>query len=456
MKLLGALDPETQQLASLIADGEVRIADGVVAAALLPDEPLTDINGYIHLDFDQIEVQELTGQFGGGAIAIAGTLPTFQREAQANPLTVQMQQLGVVLKGVAEGVIDGQVQVLGTALSPEVTGDIGVSDGEVQLLGVAGFTNKVAAAGGGDGGGGGITSLVELRDLNITLTNDFILRQFPVLEFAAQGSITVNGVMPNLEPQGEIDLTRGYLNLFTTNFRLNGDYPNQALLSPITGLDPYLDMQLIGSVLESERRTFAIESSNGEIADQPTNVGSLQSLRVLAEVQASAFQLIETLRNSQKQGLSADNRLITLSSSPSRSQTEILALMGGTFVNSVAGGDNTALVGGLANIAGTTLFGGIQRTVSDAFGLSEFRVFPAQVIDTDEDADSSNGTLGIAVELSKTVADRASISVVQFLTPSNQPPRFNLRYRIDENFTLRGSTDLEGDDRAVIEYELRF
>ncbi|NEO87718.1 MAG: hypothetical protein F6J87_26190, partial [Spirulina sp. SIO3F2] len=455
VKLVGQLDPETQRLAALIADGEVRIADGVVGSALLPEEPLTNINGYIHLDFDQIEVQELTGQFGGGAIAIAGNLPTFQRTPQANPLTVQMQQLNVELRGVIEGIIDGQVQVLGTALAPEVTGDVGVSNGEVQLLGVAGLTSKVAG-GDGDGLGGGLTSLVELRDLKITLTNDFILRQFPILEFAARGSLTVNGVLPNLEPQGEIDLTRGYLNLFTTQFRLDGDYLNQALLSPITGLDPFLDMRLIGSVLETERRAFAVESANAEVADQPTNVGSLQSLQVIAEVQASAFQLIETLRTSQRQGLSPNNRLIALSSSPRRSETEILALMGGTFVNSVAGGDNTALVGGLANIAGSALFGDIQRTVSDTFGLSEFRIFPAQVINTDEDADSSDGTLGIAVELSKTVADRASISVFQFLTPANQPPRFNIRYRIDENFTLRGSTDLEGDDRAVLEYEVRF
>ncbi|MEM8639831.1 MAG: translocation/assembly module TamB domain-containing protein [Cyanobacteria bacterium P01_G01_bin.54] len=451
--LKGWLDPETLRLAALTADGDVRLADGVMRSALLPDEPLTDLQGHIHLNFDQIDVEQLTGQFGGGAIAIAGSLPTFQRRAPDNPLTLQMQQLTVALKGVFAGTIDGQVQVLGTALAPEITGQVGVSNGQVQLLGVAALSNAVAAE---EGSGGGLASLVEFRDLQIALTNDFILRQFPILEFAARGNLTLNGVLPNLEPDGDIDLTRGYLNLFTTNFRLDNEYRNQALLSSITGLDPYLDLRLIGSVLETERRAFAVETVSSEVEDRSTNLGSIQSLRVQAEVQASALELIETLSTSNQTGLGANNRLITLTSSPRRSETEILALLGGTFVNSVAGGDNTALVGGLANIAGSALFGDVQRTISDAFGLNEFRVFPAQVIDDDEEADSSAGTLGIAVELSKSLSDRASVSVFQFLTPPNQPARFNVRYRIDDNFTVRGSSDLRGDDRAVLEYEVRF
>lgn len=450
----GSLNPETNRLESLIATGEVQLADGVVAAALLPDEPLTDLNGRILLNFDQIDVEQLTGQFGGGAIALAGSLPTFQNRPQDNPLTLQMSQLNVQRKGLFEGSIDGLIRVLGTALAPQVTGDVGVSDGEVLLLGVAQASSAAAAS--GDGSGGGVASLVTFQDFKITLVNDFVLKQFPLLEFAAQGNLVVNGSFPNLEPDGEIDLTRGYLNLFTSNFRLDSEYRSQALLSPVTGLDPYLDMQLIGSVIESSRQALAVETNNGEIADRSRTVSSVQSLEVIAEVQASALELIETLNSSRQTGLSPNNPLISLSSSPRRSETEILALMGGSFVNSIAGGDSNALVGGLADIAGNALFGNFQRDVQSALGLSEFRVFPTQVIETDDEETSSASTLGVAVELGKKVGDRATISILRFLTPENQPTRYNVRYRINDNFTLRGSTDLQGDQRAVIEYEVRF
>lgn len=443
--LQGQINPDRFALDSLIADGTVVLADGVIGSKLLPDV-ITDINGNIALNFDQIDVEGITGQFGGGLIQIAGSLPTFQARPVENPLTAELEALAIAIQGLFSGTIQGNVQVLGTALAPAITGTLGVRDGELQLLGAA-------ALGGGeepsDGEGNGF---FEFQNLRLVLTNDFRIRQNPFLDLFAQGELLTNGTFGDLQLEGIISLESGYVNLFTTTLRLDNNYENQAIFTPFTGLDPFLDLRLVGSVLESNQQSLAVESLSSEISDSRVGLGSLQNIVVRAEVSGSAFELADTLRNSAQTGARPRPQLITLTSSPGRSETEILALLGGSFINSVAGGDGTALVGGLANIAGTTLFGEAQRAIAEALSLSEFRIFPAQVINEDKTA----GGLGVAVELGKTVADRVSLSVLQFITPAGIPTRYNIRYRVNDNFTIRGSTDFQGDSRTSIEYETRF
>ncbi|TVQ59499.1 MAG: hypothetical protein EA366_04890 [Spirulina sp. DLM2.Bin59] len=441
--LQGEINPDRFGLDSLIADGTVILADGVMGSKLLPDV-ITDINGRIALNFDQIDVEEITGKFGGGLIQIAGSLPTFQTRPVENPLTAELEALAIALQGLFSGTVQGNVQILGTALAPEITGTLGVRDGELQLLGAAALSGGEA-----DGEENGF---FELQNLRLVLTNDFRIRQNPFLDLFAQGELLANGTLGDLQLEGAIALKSGYVNLFTTTLRLDNSYQNQAIFTAFNGLDPFLDLRLVGSVLESNQRSLAVESLSSEISDSRVGLGSLQNIIVRAEINGSAFELADTLRTSAQTGARPRPQLITLTSSPGRSETEILALLGGSFINSVAGGDGTALVGGLANIAGTTLFGEAQRAIAEALTLSEFRIFPAQVINEDNSA----GGLGVAMELGKTVADRVSLSVLQFITPPGIATRYNIRYRVNNNFTIRGSTDFQGDSRTSIEYETRF
>jgi translocation and assembly module TamB len=443
----GQVNPDRFALESLVADGNITITDGVIGSKLLP-ETITDLDGVIALNFDQIDIESITGTFGGGSLSVAGSLPTFQRQALANPLTVTLDQLAIALQGVFSGTVGGSVQVLGTALAPEITGNVNVTDGEVQLLGAA----SLSGAAGDSPTAEPANGFFEFRDLRLVLADDFRIRLYPILDLVAQGDLVLNGSFSDLQPDGVIGLNSGYVNLFTTTFRLDNNYDNVAVLNPLNGLDPFLDLRLVGSVIETNRRTFAVESLTAEVSDSPVGVGGIQNLTVRAEINATAFELAETLRATAQTGTRPRQQLIDLSSSPARSDTEILALLGGSFINSVAGGDNTALVGGLANIAGTTLFGELQQTISDALSLSEFRVFPAQVLDED----STTGTLGIAVEVGKTIANDFSLSVLQFITPPGQETRYNIRYRINDNLTIRGSTDFQGDSRGSIEFETRF
>ncbi|NJR40323.1 MAG: hypothetical protein HC781_17725 [Leptolyngbyaceae cyanobacterium CSU_1_4] len=53
------------------------------------------------------------------------------------------------------------------------------------------------------------------------------------------------------------------------------------------------------------------------------------------------------------------------------------------------------------------------------------------------------------------VTRNLSVSLLQILTVP-EPTQFGIRYRINDNLLLRGTTNLEGDSRAVIEFERRF
>ncbi|WP_146006106.1 translocation/assembly module TamB domain-containing protein, partial [Fischerella thermalis] len=53
------------------------------------------------------------------------------------------------------------------------------------------------------------------------------------------------------------------------------------------------------------------------------------------------------------------------------------------------------------------------------------------------------------------VSRNISFSALKVLT-SDEAPQFGVNYRINSEFRLRTSTDLSGDNQAVLEYEDRF
>ncbi len=114
-----------------------------------------------------------------------------------------------------------------------------------------------------------------------------------------------------------------------------------------------------------------------------TDLGAVDTVRVQARVQGPASEL-------------ADN--LELTSNPSRSETEIVALLGGGFIQTLGRGGSEGTLG-LANFAGSALLDNFQGTftnIGNTLGLSELRLYPT-VITSEEDR-SSSSTLGLAVE----------------------------------------------------------
>lgn len=109
---------------------------------------------------------------------------------------------------------------------------------------------------------------------------------------------------------------------------------------------------------------------------------------------------------------------------------------------------------GLANLAGSALFSNLQGNINDigeALGLSELRLSPTIVTDPESDV----SVLGLAVEAGVDITDDFSVSLSQVIA-TDDPTRYNLLYRISDQLRLRGSTNLSGENRVLLEYEARF
>ena len=430
--ITGVFDQQLGRPTNLIADGSAVFEDATLKIQVLP-APLTGINGRIAFDFDRIRVEGLRGELGGGEVTIAGNLPISEARTETAPLTVKLDNLLLNLPDLYSGGVQGNILVTGTALAPRLGGNVEVFDGQVLLVPPQATVAAVPPT-EGTGNNGNPALRTELSNLRLTLGRNMQLNLPPILNFTAGGNLVVNGPFDNLRPEGTIELRRGRVNLFTSEFRLVGGYPHSAQFSRDRGLDPLLNLRLATSVEESTGRRLPSNENLSEIREQPLSAfGTVQTVRVEARVTGYASELSDRLE---------------LTSSPRRTQPEIIALLGGNLIDSFSQGNATV---GLANLASSALLSNFQNQISDALGLATFRLFPTTITERGQ----VNSTLGLGAEVGIDITPSLSVSALRVLT-ANQPFQYSLRYRVNENILLRGSSNLSGDNRFLIEYENRF
>ncbi|MBD2495475.1 translocation/assembly module TamB domain-containing protein [Nostoc sp. FACHB-280] len=418
--------------------GIATVKDATFAAQALPGK-IRRVTGKINFNFDRIVVEGVEGRFSRGQVNAAGEIPVFNNgEVASNPLTVNLEKLNLNLKGLYKGGASGNLQITGSALNPLIGGQIRLSDGQV-LLAESTNTNQATNSDAAKANKQDKTearsnsNVARLNNLELTLGSNIQITRPPILSFSATGNLKVNGALNQPIPNGTIRLQKGGVNLFTTQFNLVRGYKNTATFRADSPRDPILDVRLFAKVLD------AVQTSDFTRNNSVGGLGSLESVRVEARVQGPASKLNENLE---------------LTSSPSRSQTEIVALLGGGFVDTQGRADSTL---GLINIAGSAVFNNFQTTfnqIANAFGLSEFRIFPTVISDNPE-AGRNSSTLELAAEAGVDISTKFSISSIKILT-ANDPFQWGINYRINDELRIRASTNLEDDSRAVIEYQTRF
>ncbi|MFQ4146766.1 translocation/assembly module TamB domain-containing protein [Chlorogloeopsis sp. ULAP02] len=428
-----------------VLKGIATVKGATFAAQALP-EKLTDVTGKVEFNFDRIKVESIQGKFSKGNVIAQGEIPVFNNSQQSidNPLNVSLNQLAVNLKGRYEGGVSGDLLITGSALNPAIGGNLKLSDGQVLLTESA---NAVANASNNEESAllkaikqeksNGGNSATRLDDLQILLGKNVEIALPPILSFQATGSLSVNGSLSKPEPEGTIRLRNGDVNLFTTQFNLARGYEHTATFRG--NQNPDLDIRLIASVLDANPLQVTRSSVSSEINDGIiTTFDPVNTVRIEAIIDGPASQL---------------NQHLELTSNPSRSQTEIVALLGGSFVETFGRGDTTL---GLVNLAGSAL--NLQRTfnqIGNAFGLSELRLFPTITFDDTNTTKKNTSSVDLAMEAGVDVSRSFSVSALKILT-SDKPPQFGINYRLNPELRLRTSTDLSGDNRAVLEYENRF
>ncbi|MEH2083168.1 MAG: translocation/assembly module TamB domain-containing protein [Nostoc sp.] len=425
-------------------DGIATINNATFSAQALPRK-LRGVRGRVLFNFDNILVENLQGRFSRGTVEAAGEIPIFNNENVTikNPLTVNLEQLALNIKGLYQGGASGNLQITGSALNPIIGGRVNLFDGKVLLaespnattsengsIGVSpAKANKQSKSKIGNGTG---NTNARFNNLDLELGKNVQITRDPILNFRATGNLIVNGSINQPIPDGTIQLEKGGVNLFTTQFNLTRGYKHTATFSPSQPRDPNLDIRLFAKVLDvTQNNDFSRVNSTG--------LSALESVRVEATINGLASKLNENLE---------------LTSSPSRSQTEIVALLGGGFVDTQGRADSTL---GLINIAGSAVFNNFQSAfnqIGSTFGLSELRIFPT-VISENPEAGRSSSSLELAAEAGVDISSKISVSSIKILT-TNDPFQWGINYRINNEYRVRASTNLTDDSRAVVEYQTRF
>ncbi len=431
------------EIASLSANGTAKIVNGKIQSVLMP-EPLTEINGDITFDFDRVDIQQLAGKFQRGQVIAAGVIPISDSFSidPSHQLGIQMNGIAIDLKDKYKGDVNGKLKLLGTALKPILTGNVQLSNGQITLpeaqntaTTILGVQPAIPEATN--------PNAIQLRNLQLALGENVQITRGSILNFIATGKLDLDGTIDNLRPFGQVQLQKGTVNLFTTQFRLTNDLQT-ADFFPTLGTDPVLNVRLYAKTLESvssaitQRNAVASTAANGEI-NRPTDLyttsfGSVQTVQVEARVAGLASQLTQRLE---------------LTSSPARTQPEIVLLLGGAIAERLTSGGDIGL--GVISLASSNLLNNIQDRIGDLFNLSDFRLFPTIT----KEASSNSSTFGIAAEIGTEITPRISTSVFKILTNA-ESPYYSVRYRINDQFLLRGSTNLFGENRAVVEFEQRF
>ena len=407
LDIAGVLDPKQNLPRKLVAEGEATIKNATVAAKNLPKNLLTNINSKVFFDLNNIRVNSFQGDFGGGKISAAGTVP-LNTSGSLDPLTINFDNITEVdVPKLYNGGVKGELKILGKATEPTITGDVTLFDGTILLVDEA-ETNDKKEPKSTTGSkinaikrrqnDEGIAAITQYKNLKLRLGEDIQISQPPIFTFLATGDLDINGTFLEPSPDGTITLERGQVNLFTTQLNLSRDYQNTARFSSNNILDPFLDVLLVGSAIETTgRRNVPSEVSPTERPDADS-VGTLETVRVEAKVKGLASQITNK---------------IELTSSPPRSQGEIVALLGGGFVETLA--KNTSTLG-IATLAGSALFGSLNSEFNNVFPIGELRLFPIQIIEEEGNLEegSDGETDGIAGEIAFNLFDNFS-----FFCPQN-------------------------------------
>ncbi len=481
--------------------GVATLDDAVISAQILP-EPLTNVTGRATFAGERIIVEGLEGRFSDGRLTAAGIFPLlypvvsgrrlsdlaaspeetenpidiavedteseevapdfnplFPQPLAANlPLTVNFEDVDLAFQNLYRGGVNGQVIVGGSALlgGPQVSGRVVLSDGQVLLPETNGAANSANTTGTlasmpspGGSDSDGITT--NFRDLRLTLGNSIQVVQNNLLNFVADGTLLINGPPDDLEPEGIINIRSGRISLFNTVFRLRGS-DNIVEFSREAGIaNPSLNVSLRSNVPEIERAPSLPNTpfATSEIADTSKNgfsdPGSLRTIRVYADVDGPANALFDNLE---------------LSSSPSRSEAELIALLGGGFVDAIestvgslsGGGDSFE---GLINLVGGTVLTRVQDVIGNTLNLSEFRLFPVTSASRTRSEENNETGLDIAATAGFDLSESTSLSVTKIITDGSNP-EIGANYRLTDALTIRSTTNFNDINQFLIEYELRF
>ena len=350
----------------------------------------------------------------------------------------------VILTGTAirQPEIGGKLQLEhGQVFIPEfITNPQGTKD---TIL--ASSTSEISNQGNNNSPFPGLALTPRFKDFQLILGDGLKIKPLPVAQFHFAGDLTLNGPLlepEKLAPEGTIQLRRGYVELFDNEFYVtrNPEVRQEITFNPNRGLlNPTIDIQLGAVVLDPSGSQDFLEVENFGNRNEIRDTSQLafarpQQIKVNLNIKGEGKQLLALLaldeghnscqitENSidatiegdsyyspaELQQLSSclqysylgeqanlqllNSSLVTLTSIPSLSETEITALLGKNFLSTLQGIQQTTEEGDIVNeLLGfavtrfvvepllrevTFVFEESVSSVGKSIGLSDFRVLP--------------------------------------------------------------------------------
>lgn len=272
-----------------VLDGSASFHRASVSSPVLP-QPLTNLGGTILIDSNRLCISSMESRVSGkGKLFVKGNLPLNASESfNTDRIDLRCEKLKVQAKNIMSGRVDCQMQVSGSILQPNISGKIQLSHGEAYLphdkrdgdplKRMASQRSGFSASGNVSRFFGSESSsspkklpqplgkkvesemrIVEshpspgvdarLTDLKLLL-GPYLKIVYPLfLNFAVSGEVELNG-MANpkwIRPKGTLTFETGEVDLVATQVRLKREHRNIAKFEPDLGLDPILDLALVGS-----------------------------------------------------------------------------------------------------------------------------------------------------------------------------------------------------------------
>jgi hypothetical protein len=296
-------------LADPIYDGAAVITRAKIVSPLLA-RPLFPVNANVRIQRNTLYADSFDAKCGPrGSVKVRGAVPVVHTRRGASGETweglvaradvqggirAEASGLDVRARAVYSGRLDADIVIKGTLLEPEVGGSLRLSKGTAFLQpnaapspgaassssapgsdsgralkpfggaarrGLAGFLQRSSSSASESSAKfprGVETSFSEQLPLRFNrlrlIVGPELSAVYPfVLNFGVSGEVEVNGAADPalIRPSGVVNFERGDINLVATQVRLSREHPNRAVFVPEHGLDPTLDVSLVGADLRA-------------------------------------------------------------------------------------------------------------------------------------------------------------------------------------------------------------
>jgi len=481
---------------SLIVSGtpETPVANGFIVLKntelLFQDKEINNLNSTMVFDFNRFEVQKLTANIGpNGLINAQGGIPLLDSTfIESGPLELSIENTRIKT-AFTDINVSSNIIVKGSILKPQLAGEVLISEGSIFAKRVnkkgKKISNKsllnedskfkrlprypeedwtqseplvlfiqdekapasrIASAGVPKGLGS-----ISFDNLKLKLGPSLRLVSQPLANFETDGFLFLNGAFDeNLDVSGAIKLVGGYVNLFTTTFKLDQSVNNVAVFVPAMGLVPYLDVTLKSRVPDNVRDVSNF-ASNG--------MGSFG-------IGGSRFVKVEVTASGPADRIS---EIFELRSTPPLGRNELIGLIGGNSLASLGSGgsDGDAVSSLLNRSVASYVQGNLDGFLSDRF---QVYFYPTYIngVDMDDNASKSSsqstntedvniqGQQAWVTEIGVDLSEKLNFSVQAAPNRQNIPPQGNITFQMNSNIGLLGSFDKNGNWQSQLQLFFRY